>query len=394
MYSIISNKYNLSANQLFAIGKRDNNAKRNFLFVSKLLGKHLAVKPEIVRATGYLLSSLKYKFDNADYINCIKNNTTPSYDSLAKDNDVLVIGFCETATALGMSVAMSIDGATYIATTREPVCGIKQLVTFEETHSHASTHFMFSNNIQLSQFKKLILVDDEITTGNSLLHLIGSMVQIADIEDVTVLTILDWRDKEHQQNFQAFASAHGIALSVHSLVSGNIVADDNTIYQNTAIGTAEVCHTALKVCSFPKIMITMPDGEQHAYLTDSGRFGITYRQMQEIEDRALTTATAIAESLGKVKHLMVLGHGENMYIPSRVAANLSKMGYDVMFKTTSRTPIFCDGTLFKDGLAFYEKGAKYHFYNIQEAESYDKVIMLCEDEFPYKLCNNMLTFKL
>ena len=79
MYSIISNRYNLSANQLFAIGKRDNNAKRNFLFVSKVLGKHLAVKPEIVRATGYLLSSLKYKFDNADYISCIKNNTKVSY---------------------------------------------------------------------------------------------------------------------------------------------------------------------------------------------------------------------------------------------------------------------------------------------------------------------------
>lgn len=394
MYSIIYNPYDFSADQLFAIGKRDNNAKRNFLFVSKLLGKHLAVKPEVVRATGYLLASLKYKFDNADYISCIKNNTMPSYDSFAKDNDVLVVGFCETATALGMSVAMAIEGATYIATTREPVCGIKQLVTFEEAHSHASTHFMFSNNIQLSQFKKLILVDDEITTGNSLLHLIETMVQIADIEDITILTILDWRDNAQYQKFQTFATTHGISLSVHSLVSGNIAADDTTVYHNNAIGIAEGVDNAKSISSFPKTVITMPNGEHYAYLTDSGRFGITYCQMQKIEVRALTAATAIAQSLGEVKHLMVLGHSENMYIPSRVAAHLSKMGYDVMFKTTSRTPIFCDGTLFKDGVAFCDKGAKYHFYNTQEAEAYDKVIMLSEDEFSYKLCNNMMTFKL
>ena len=394
MYSIISNTYNFSANQLFAIGKRDNNAKRNFLFVSKLLGKHIAVKPEVVRATGYLLSSLKYQFDNTDYINCIKNNSSPSYDNHAKDNDVLVIGFCETATALGMSVAMSIEGATYIATTREPVHGIKQLVTFEESHSHASTHFMYSNDIQLSQFKKLILVDDEITTGNSLLHLIDTITNVANIEDITILTILDWRNEEQKQKFQTFATTHNISLSVYSLVSGTTVANDKTIYHNNTIGIAEAGKNTMDLSCFPKTIITMPNGEQNFYLTNSGRFGITYRQMQEIEERALKAATSIAQRIKGVKRLMVLGHGENMYIPSRVAAQLSIQGYDVMFKTTSRTPIFCDGTLFKDGVEFYNKGSKYHFYNKHEAEDYDRVIMLCEDDFPHKLCKNMLTFKL
>ena len=138
----------------------------------------------------------------------------------------------------------------------------------------------------------------------------------------------------------------------------------------------------------------MPDGKQYFYLTDSGRFGITYNQMKEIEARAQSAAKSIAKTVGEVKSLMVLGHGENIYIPSRVAAQLSIMGYDVVFKTTSRTPIFCDGTLFKDGIEFYDKGSKYHFYNKQEAEGYDKVIMLCEDDFSHKLSCNMLTFNL
>lgn len=394
MYLINSNIYNFSTNQLFEIGKRDNNAKRNFLFVSKLLGKHLSVNPEIVRATGYLLSSLRYGFDNTDYINCIKNNIIPSYNNYAKEDDVLVIGFCETATALGMSVAMSIEGATYIATTREPIYGFKQLVTFEESHSHASTHFMYSNDIQLSQFKKLILVDDEITTGNSLLHLIESITNAADIEDITILTILDWRNEEQKHKFLNFSIEHGISLSVYSLVSGNINIDENTIYHNKSICKVEQWNDSTNLSTFPKTVIKMPDGKQYFYLTDSGRFGITYNQMKEIEARAQSAAKSIAKTVGEVKSLMVLGHGENIYIPSRVAAQLSIMGYDVVFKTTSRTPIFCDGTLFKDGIEFYDKGSKYHFYNKQEAEGYDKVIMLCEDDFSHKLSCNMLTFNL
>ena len=50
MYIIRKNNYNFSEEQLFVVGKRDNNKKRSFLFISKLLGKHLAVKPEVVKA--------------------------------------------------------------------------------------------------------------------------------------------------------------------------------------------------------------------------------------------------------------------------------------------------------------------------------------------------------
>ena len=74
MYIIRKNNYNFSEEQLFVVGKRDNNKKRSFLFISKLLGKHLAVKPEVVKATGFLLSSLKYNFNNVSFVDCIKNN--------------------------------------------------------------------------------------------------------------------------------------------------------------------------------------------------------------------------------------------------------------------------------------------------------------------------------
>ena len=45
----------LEVNELFDIAERKNNSKRQFLFVSKILGKHLEVSPQTMQQTYYLL---------------------------------------------------------------------------------------------------------------------------------------------------------------------------------------------------------------------------------------------------------------------------------------------------------------------------------------------------
>lgn len=394
MYIVKDNRYNFLDEQLFVVGKRDNNPKRSFLFVSKLLGKHIAVKPETVKAAGFLLSSLKYGFDNSSFVDCIKENSTPDYTNHAIDCDVLIIGFCETATALGMAVASSIEGSTYIATTREPVYGIGRLVTFEEEHSHASTHFMYSDDIELSDFRKIILVDDEITTGNSLLHLMNTFVGKSNVEEISIMTILDWRSDEQRLRFKEFSCEHNVRVNVYSLLTGSIEDYDKNVYVNESVDEAEfpVASTALSI--FPKVEMCVPEYGPLCYLEDTGRFGITYDRILSIEEKARTAASAISRNLNPSSVLLVLGHGENIYIPSRIAACLESMGHDVTFKTTSRTPIYCDGTIFKDIQAFDENGTKYHFYNRCEAEKNDAVIMLSENGFKHRLCNNIMVFDL
>ena len=394
MYTIDSNKYGFAPEQLFAIGKRELNTKRSFLFVSKLLGKHLSVRPEVVRATGYLLASLRYGFNPSTYVDCIKEDTLPSYDAHAVDNDVLVIGFCETATALGLSVALAIQGSTYISTTREPIYGYQRIVSFEEAHSHATTHNMFSNVIQMDRFKRIILVDDEITTGNSFLHLMEALLRFPQIKEITILSILDWRDENHRNAFRHFSNVYGITISVYSLISGMIRMDDHALYKNGIVCRSSKFTQVLPLEMFPKTEVQAPDGTIYRYITDTGRFGLSYEEMLMIEGRAKEAATLIGQAIGEAHRLLVLGHGENIYIPSRVAACLERMGYVVRFKTTSRTPIHCDGTLFKDIVEFQEKGTNYHFYNLHEAETYDRVILLCEDGFPCQLSSNMMTFNL
>ena len=67
-------------------------------------------------------------------------NAGLSKKSNYEDLRILIIGFAETATAIGTIVGNNVDKAKFILhTTREDVPGSKQVITFEETHSHATT---------------------------------------------------------------------------------------------------------------------------------------------------------------------------------------------------------------------------------------------------------------
>lgn len=394
MYTIVDNKYDISPDLLFGLGKRDGNTKRSFLFLSKLLGKHLAVNPDVVKATGFLLSSLKYGFDNRAYISCIKENIRPTYDQYAQYENVLVIGFCETATALGMSVAASIPGAHYICTTREPLSEMRQLLNFQEPHSHASTHCLYSDTLILDDFKEMVLVDDEITTGRSLINLIREIVNQSCVKVFSVMTILDWRNEEMREMFETVKRELGIEIKVYSLLSGCIQNEDHTEYKNTPFVEVTKPANALSLQIFPRMDIRTADDKITSYVQHLGRWGISYDEIQQIEELAYTTAQSIKPQIQGCRSLLVLGHGENIYIPSRVAAYLQEMGFDVQFKTTSRTPIYCDQIYIHEGLVFDDRGTKYHFYNKTEAETLDRVIMLADTPFQLKICENIIVFNL
>ena len=94
------------------------------------------------------------------------------------------------------------------------------------------------------------------------------------------------------------------------------------------------------------------------------------------------------------KKILVLGHGENIYIPSRIASYLKG---DVYFKSTTRSPIYCSnekGYLINEKNVFYHNGVKYYFYNKSRIEEvYDKVILITEDDLDIKLTNNLIIVK-
>lgn len=395
---ITNNKFNFRNKDLFEIGKRCNNKKRDFLFISKLLGKHLEVNPDICKATGHLLASIKYpELYSDDIIEFIKGEDINIKQELNKTintaNNVLVIGFAETATGLGMAVASKINNCIYQTTTREQVLNVDTLFNFEEEHSHATTHtFLKLLNYNLNDFDEIILVDDEITTGNSMLNLIKELKSRCNVTNYSVLSILDWRDIHQINKYKDFCVKNNLSINVYSILSGTIVNDQFNIYNDDCVLNNEKLTDVVDLTGeFSNITLNTKFGEKK-YLKNTGRFGVKHHHILNIEKHAKAIAEQINDVVNPNENILVLGHGENIYIPSRIASYINA---NVKFKTTTRSPIYCDGEIIKDKKAFIVDNETYFFYNRKDAESnFDKVIMITENNFDVKLCNNMFVIEI
>jgi len=152
------------------------NKKRGFFFVSKVLGKHIPTTPSLMEST---------------------------YKELAKlvprsDEKTLFVGFAEAATALGQGVfeALNLPNSFYIS--------------FKEEHSHAPSHIFYapqdpSLQEMLSQITRIVLIDDEVTTGNTANNLIEAFKEVLPkVKTYTLITLLDWSSKKYD-NFDIYS---------------------------------------------------------------------------------------------------------------------------------------------------------------------------------------------
>ena len=87
-----------TAEKILRLAKRFNNARRNYLLVNPLQGKHLPTRPT----------------DALDMMNALGSKVAEKFSAAR-----LVIGFAETATAIGAVVAKNLsDECFYLQTTR------------------------------------------------------------------------------------------------------------------------------------------------------------------------------------------------------------------------------------------------------------------------------------
>ena len=394
---VTNNIYGIDTEILFSIGKRINNSKRNFLFISKVLGKHIEVKPDVCKAMGFLLASTIYgRNDNINVlINYLENpnkfqvQAKKAMNQSYKTNEkITVLGFAETATGLGMAVAAAIEQSYYITTTREKVKGVKSILNFEEEHSHSTTHKCFPENpYKLKNADRIILVDDEITTGKSMLNIITELIKTTNVKKYTILTILDWRNINYKNLFEDFIKKNNVDINVKALISGEIQSDENSVFYDNEE------NMLYDKVSVNKLDILKRRDEENLKFT--GRFGIEFNDIQKLEKDCKKVAEKIEELLGEYKKILVLGHGENIYIPSRIASYIKG---DVYFKSTTRSPIYCSDEkdyFIKEKNIYYHNGVKYYFYNKSKIEEeYDKVVLITEDNFNIKLTKNIIIVKL
>ncbi|WML47779.1 phosphoribosyltransferase domain-containing protein [Neobacillus sp. PS3-34] len=121
------NPYALPIEELFTMAARINK-KRSFLFVSKLLGKHLPIDPNKGLLTSALLAARYYELVNGvapEIISNLKSTFlfgSPEFSStrfIDGSLNPIIIGFAETATALGHAFFDCFQNGDYFHTTRE-----------------------------------------------------------------------------------------------------------------------------------------------------------------------------------------------------------------------------------------------------------------------------------
>lgn len=152
---------------LFTIALR-HNPRRAQLLVSKVLAKHIATPGTRVLTSGTRLAQL---IDRS-----IQTAALPSYSSADVSPPVTIIGMAETATGLGATVASQLPGANLLMTTRDLSDRPRIAMTFEEPHSHATTHYVLEGADRLLQAPgTVVIVDDEVSHGATMANLITEL---------------------------------------------------------------------------------------------------------------------------------------------------------------------------------------------------------------------------
>ncbi len=200
---------------LVTVAKRENNTKRNYLIVNRRQGKHIPVCPK----------------EALEMFSALADIVRQAY----RNERLLIIGFAETATAIGAAVAVEL-GQYYIQTTRENVEGVDDYVYFTEAHSHATEQKVVRADVEsvvcgrkntyggqtdgtvvtmeepLKPIDRIVFIEDEVTTGNTILSAIEKIEELETIKAIekvngkklcfSVASILNGMDSAAEALFQ------------------------------------------------------------------------------------------------------------------------------------------------------------------------------------------------
>ena len=400
---IESNPYQLELAKVFLMAGRINK-KRAFLFVSKLLGKHLPINPYIGILTGAILAE-RYSYTvNAEdlhlkdlltesFLTEGEDQTFSPYPFIAEHHNPVIIGFAETATGLGHAFFECFQNADFFHTTREDLGAVTPVITFEEEHSHATSHRCYVDEQLLNNQREIILVDDELTTGKTAINIIRSIQAKFPRKNYTVVSILDWRSTEHQEAFMAIEVELGITINCVSLIQGKMKAIGEIDFENSPVPEYSRNLSQQKITIIPlqaqlssefeAIPGNMTSINQLPYLHETGRFGIKGIDYHKMNDWLKIIASQLKKSRAGKKTLC-LGTGEFMYLPMKVA---SLMGSGVKYHSSTRSPIYPNqaedyGANWKLEFPNPEDSQIKNFvYNIPP-NGYDDIFLMFEREVP------------
>ncbi|MEU6842278.1 phosphoribosyltransferase [Streptomyces sp. NPDC046716] len=301
------------------------NPKRAHLLVSNVLGKHVPQRPSLVWRTGHALG--------------VRVRELLGDDAARRS---VVLGYAETATGLGHSVADGLALAPYLHSTRRPVAGVARAGGFEESHSHATSHLLLPENPRLlAGDGPLVLVDDEFSTGNTVLNTIRALHELHARERYVIVALVDMRSPEDQGRLDAFAREIGARVDLIVSARGTVRLPDGVLEKGQALVAEHEKSHATAALPRPRRTrgeivrvdgLGWPEG-----IPDGGRHGFGPRHRERLDAALPAMAGRLAPHIsGRV---LVLGNEELMYAPLRLATALEAAGADVAYSTTTRSPV-------------------------------------------------------
>ncbi|QIJ62349.1 phosphoribosyltransferase [Streptomyces sp. JB150] len=306
------------------------NPKRAHLLVSNVLGKHVPQSPSVVYGHGLALGRRVRALLGDDAA-----------------HRAVVLGYAETATGLGHSVADGLALAPCLHSTRRPVAGLTPAGGFEESHSHATSHLLLPEDpALLAGSGPLVLVDDEFSTGNTVLNTIRDLHARHPREHYVVVALVDMRSAADAGRLEAFAGEIGARIDLVTTASGTVQLPEGVLEKGQAL-VAEYdpepgARPAPAGPRTPDGRVTRVDLRWPTGLPDGGRHGFTPEHRTRLEAALPAMAARLADALpAGARRVLVLGSEELMYAPLRLAHELERLlpGVGIRFSTTTRSPV-------------------------------------------------------
>ncbi|WP_371652540.1 MULTISPECIES: phosphoribosyltransferase [unclassified Streptomyces] len=357
------------------------NPKRAHLLVSNVLGKHVPQRPSRVYGAGYALGEEVRELLGPEAAGAV------------------VLGYAETATGLGHAVADGLGAAPYLHSTRRPVEGVARAGGFEESHSHATSHLLLPEDpALLAGDGVLVLVDDEFSTGNTVLNTIRALHARYPRTRYVIVALVDMRSPADRSRLTAFAAEIGAEVALVTLAAGTVLLPEGVLERGMALvaqheaaaepdprpaplpaehensPTPPLPESPDRAATTPAAASAVPAaavGMRAARggtgghsgtpapgavpstpapvrvglpwppnIPDGGRHGFTPAHRTHLEAALPQMAAAIKGALGPTPgRTLVLGFEELMYAPLRLALALERTGTDVRYSTTTRSPV-------------------------------------------------------
>lgn len=341
--------------ELVRIARRDNNPKRNFLVINRRQGKHVPASPK---------EALEMFQDLAQQVK-----------TAYKEEKLLLVGFAETATAIGATLAVELN-TFYMQTTREEIPGVSYFY-FSEAHSHATEQKLIREDVErvIDKVDRIVFVEDELTTGNTILNIVDILEkQYPGKVKFAVASLLNGMDKQSLDVYQ------NRNIEVHYLLK--VEHSEYTELAKSYMGDGiyhkpEVTKHSID-CNYQKI-----SGWMNARrLVNAAEYQAACERLWEDIKEQIAWIRSVQLDRRR-RSILVLGTEEFMYPALHIAEKLEETGAYTMFHATTRSPMLASSE--EDYpvreryelRSLYDRNRRTFLYNLGK---YDHVLLITDSQ--------------